>query len=494
MRLALDPESREPLYVQISGHIRQGILNENLRPGVRLPAVRVLAGSLGVNRGTVECAYDELVAEGLVTSRRGSGYYVLPHAPGEPVRASRQGAWPAWQERLRYGGYEAMSAYLPEVSRQTDWIALDGGACDPRLFPLDEFRRMLGQVMRRDGAAAVEYGEIAGFRPLRTTLAQVLASQGIQTGPDSILVTAGSQQALSLVTGLILGPGGTVVVERPTYAGALDVFRARGLRIVSVGMDEDGMDMGELEEVLARERPGLIYTIPNFHNPTGACLDGHRRRRLISLAGRFDVPVLEDDYVGDIRYEGRAQPTLKSLDPDGRVIYVGTFSKMLIPGLRVGFVVADGPVYDLLLRFKRCHDLATCNLIQRALRDYVSVGRYHAHLQRSSAVYRRRRDAMLAALERHMPEGATWTRPKGGLFVWARLPQGMKASEVLPKACEEGVVFAPGGNFFLDPAEGDGCMRLNFASNGEAVIEEGIRRLGVALSQGGLTGRKGRRG
>ena len=205
---------------------------------------------------------------------------------------------------------------------------------------MDEFRKLLGQVMRRDGVAAVEYGEIAGYRPLRATLAQVLASQGIQTDADSILITAGSQQALSLVTGLILSPGEAVVVEGPTYAGALDVFRSRGLRILTVGVDEEGMDMRELEAVLSCHRPGLIYTIPNFHNPTGACLDGQRRRQLISLAGRFDVPILEDDYVGDIRYEGRAQPTLKSLDPDGRVIYMSTFSKMLMPwparGLRGG--------------------------------------------------------------------------------------------------------------------------------------------------------------
>lgn len=488
MRLALDPQSSQPLYAQISGHFRESILGDNLRPGVRLPAVRTLAASLGVNRATVESAYAELVAAGLVAPRQGSGFYVLTHAPGEPVAARRSGDWPAWQGRIRYGGYEAMSAYLPEASRQTDWIALDGGACDPRLFPMDEFRRMLGQVMRRDGGAALEYGEIGGYRPLRSTLAQVLASQGVQTSADNILITAGSQQALSLVAALLLSPGEAVVAERPTYAGALDVFRARGLVVHTVGVDEDGMDMDELEAVIARHRPGLIYTIPNFHNPTGACLSGQRRRRLISLAGRHDVPILEDDYVGDIRYEGRAQPTLKSLDPDGRVIYVGTFSKMLVPGLRVGYVVADGPVYDHLLRAKRCHDLATCNLTQRALCDYVSVGRYGAHLQRSCTVYRRRRDAMLAALERHMPAGASWVRPKGGLFVWVRLPGGMSASEALPKACAEGVVFAPGGNFHLDPEAGDGCMRLNFASNSEGVIEEGIRRLGLALGRRGRSG------
>jgi GntR family transcriptional regulator/MocR family aminotransferase len=481
MRIALDQQLDQPLYRQISAHFRASILSGNLRPGTRLPAVRGLAGSLGVNRATAESAYAELVAEGLVTSRQGSGFYVLPHSPGEVRGPSRAGQWPGWQSRLRYLGYEALSAYLPEVSRQTDWIALDGGACDPRLFPMDEFRRMLGHVMRRDGSAALEYGEISGFGPLRATLAQVLASQGIQTSADSILITAGSQQALSLVTQLLLPPGGSVVVERPTYAGALDVFRARGATIHTVGVDEDGMDMAELEQILTAHAPGLIYTIPNFHNPTGACLSGQRRRQLISLAGRHDVPILEDDYVGDIRYEGRGQPTLKSLDPDGRVIYVSTFSKMLIPGLRVGFVVADGPVHHYLVCSKRCHDLATSNLIQRALRDYVSVGRYHAHLQRSCTVYRRRRDAMLAALERHLPPGTTWLRPRGGLFIWVNLPQGMRASELLPRACETGVVFAPGGNFYLDPGAGEGCMRLNFASNSEDVIEEGIRRLGRAM-------------
>ena len=481
MRLALDQHSPVPLYAQIGAHFRESILNDTLRPGARLPAVRTLAASLGVNRATVESAYAGLVAEGLVTSRQGSGYYVLPHAPGEPRNPPRSDGWPAWQSRIRHGGYEAMSAYLPEVSRQTDWIALDGGACDPRLFPMDEFRRILSQVMRRDGVSAVGYGEIAGFRPLRATLTQVLASQGIQTGPDNILITAGSQQALYLVAQLVLAPGDCVVVERPTYAGALDVFRARGVRILTVGIDEDGLDVDELEAILSRQRPGLIYTIPNFHNPTGTCLGGQRRRQLVSLAGRFDVPILEDDYVGDIRYEGHSQPTLKSLDPDGRVIYVSTFSKMLIPGLRVGFVVADGPVYDHLLRAKRCHDLATSNLIQRALRDYVSVGRYHAHLQRSCAIYRRRRDAMLSALERHMPEGTSWVRPRGGLFVWVRLPEGMKCSELLPRACDAGMIFAPGGNFHLDPIEGDDCMRLNFASNSEEVIEEGMRRLGRAM-------------
>lgn len=476
MRLALENDSDIPLYRQISAYFRSSILAGSINVGERLPAVRVLAADLGVSRITVQSAYDELVAEGLLVSRLGSGAYVLPH--GFEQAASQPCSWPAWQQRIAYRGYDTLAAYLPEVSRRTDWIALDGGACDPRLFPIEEFRRMLGQVMRRDGTSSLEYGEISGYRPLRETLTQVLASQGLRTTPDNILITAGSQQALSLVAQLLIEPGDAVVVERPTYAGALDVFRSRGAEIHTVGVDDDGMDMAELEVVLLRHKPKLICTIPNFHNPTGACLSGQRRRQLISLSGKYDVPILEDDYVGDIRYEGRAQPTLKSLDPDGRVIYMSTFSKMLIPGLRVGFVVADGPIYHYLVCSKRCHDLATSNLIQRALHDYVSVGRYHAHLQRSCSVYRKRRDAMLAAMQKYLPKEMTWRVPKGGLFVWARLPQGMKASELLPRACEAGVVFAPGGNFYLNPADGERELRLNFASNTEEVIEEGVRRLG----------------
>jgi GntR family transcriptional regulator/MocR family aminotransferase len=243
------------------------------------------------------------------------------------------------------------------------------------------------------------------------------------------------------------------------------------------------MQVEILEKLLQQHHPKLIYTIPNFQNPTGTCLDSQRRRQLVALADRYNVPILEDDFVGDLRYDGRAQPALKALDPGGRVIYVSTFSKMLMPGLRVGFLVTEGPVYSSLVGYKRANDLATSSLIQRALEAYVTVGRYQAHLRRSCRAYRKRRDAMLQAIDRYLPASAHVDPPQGGLFIWAQLPDNLSSEELLPLACEEGVAFAPGSTFFPNRSDGEHAMRLNFATHPPEEIEDGIKRLGKVIKQ-----------
>jgi GntR family transcriptional regulator/MocR family aminotransferase len=243
------------------------------------------------------------------------------------------------------------------------------------------------------------------------------------------------------------------------------------------------MQVEQLEPLLQKHHPKLIYAIPNFQNPTGACLSGPRRRQLLALADRYNVPIVEDDFVGDLRYEGHAQPALKALDPGGQVIYVSTFSKMLMPGLRVGFLAADGPVYDGLVNCKRVTDLATSNIVQRALEAYVTIGRYQAHLRHSCQLYRKRRDAMLSAIHRHLPAGVSVAPPQGGLFIWLRLPDQMATERLLPIACEDGVAFAPGGSFFPHGNAGQDYLRLNFAIQPPEVIEAGIERLGKAITR-----------
>jgi GntR family transcriptional regulator/MocR family aminotransferase len=452
-----------------------------MAPGTRLPATRRLAVDLGVSRITVEEAYAELVADGLVVSRAGSGTFALPPfaVPSTPDRG-REDGWPLWQENLR-SRRELPTRTRPEPPDAGRLIHLGTGFSDSNLFPLGEFRRAVSAVMRRDGPAAFEYSEPCGYAPLRRTITHVLASQGLQTNPDRVLITAGSQQALALVAQLLLSPGDTVVVETPTYSVALDLFRALRLECVGVPVDEEGMLVERLERLLQQRHPKLIYTMPNFQNPTGACLNAWRRRELLSLADRYNVPILEDDFVGDLRYEGRAQPALKTLDRGGRVIYVSGFSKMLMPGLRVGFLVADGPVYDCLVAIKRVNDLACPNLVQRALDAYVSVGRYQTHLRRCCQAFKKRRDVMLQAIGRHLPPECEVARPRGGLFVWLRLPEGLSSEALLPTARREGVTFAPGPAFFVN-SEGDGFLRLNFAAFAPEVIEEGIARLARALS------------
>lgn len=483
MRIPLDRNSPIPLYEQIEQNLRQGILGGSLAPETRLPASRQLARDLGVNRITVENAYAALEADGLVYSRVGSGTYVLPPPPLPQIpQKSAEAAWPLWQQTLpeRSLGARAAVEQMRLAAGRADHISFAGGISDSHLFPAEDFRKVLQAVMRRDGIDALDYGDRRGYAPLRETITHILASQGLQTSPENILITAGSQQALALVSQLLLEPGDTILVESPTYSGALDLFRALNFRIISVPVDSQGMQVDLLEKQLQQHHPKLVYTIPNFHNPTGTCLSGARRRELIILADRYNVPILEDDFVGDLRYEGRAQPALKALDPGGRVIHVSTFSKMLMPGLRVGFLVADGPVYDGLVKFKRVNDLATSSLIQRALHDYVTVGRYQAHLRRSSQVFRKRRDAMLTAIRRHLPHAIQLDPPQGGLFLWLKLPGNLSADDLLPLAIRAGVDFMPGSSFFLDPAEGGNWLRLNFVVQEEQKIEEGMRRLGRA--------------
>jgi len=485
VRIPLDHQAEAPLYRQIESYLRKAILAGSLAPDTRLPASRKLAEDLGVNRITVETAYECLEADGLLSSRVGSGTYVL--APETlPVTAPDGGnvAWPLWQQSLP----KPVADDKRGAARHPDPISFAGGVSDARLYPADEFRRVLQSVMRRDGITALDYGERNGYAPLRATIAHVLASQGLQARPESVLVTAGSQQAISLVAQLLLGAGDTILVESPTYSGALDLFRALGFTVVGVPVDEQGMQVDLLERLLQQHHPRLVYTIPNFHNPTGTCLAGARRRQLITLADRYNVPILEYDFVGDLRYDGRTQPALKALDPGGRVIYVSTFSKMLMPGLRVGFLLADGPVYDSLVRFKRVNDLATSTLVQRALESYVTVGRYQAHLHRSCQVFRKRRDAMVSAIEAHLPADVHCSPPQGGLFAWLQLPDGLSSDDLAAYAAEEGVEFVPGSAFYVEGREGTDKLRLNFVVQPPDRIDEGIRRLARALER--MRGRK----
>lgn len=488
MRIPLDRSSQTPVYRQIQAFLAQQIENGVLPAGTRLPSSRTLASGLGVNRITVTSAYAELEALGLIYARQGSGYYVAPRSAGltaEGPAHSAGGDWPLWQQELLSRTWVPAQRELDELFdtiADQSVITFGGGLGDKRFFPAEDFRKALHAVLRRDGVEALGYGERAGYLPLRTTIARILASQGVPATPEHVLITSGSQQALALVAQLFLRPGDVVLVESPTYPAAIDLFRSLDVRLLGVPVDEQGMQVELVEDALRTARPRLVYTIPTFHNPTGTCLSGQRRRQLIALVDRYNTPLLEDDFVGDLRYEGRDQPALKALDPGGRVVYMGTFSKMLIPGLRVGFLVAEGPLYAGLLAYKRVTDLATSSLIQRALESYITVGRYQSHLRRAVALYRQRRDAMQRALQNHFPPGAQWTVPQGGLFFWVRLPGELSANDLFPVAIDEGVAFTP-GSYFFPGARVQPYMRLNFAMLAPELIEEGIRRLSRAVDR-----------
>ncbi len=480
MRIPIDRNSPTPLYRQIIDWLRENILSGNLPAGTKLTASRTLANELGVSRITVKNAYAVLESDGLLLTHEGSGTFVAPPATAslDLVENDRMQEWPLWQ--LDAIGEPCHNGNLQQHTNPSDLISFTGVG-DPHHFPLKEFAKTIQNVLNRDGVAALEYGSFGGgYPPLRETVSQVLTSQGIAARPQDILITAGSQQALALTCQALLKPGDAVLVEKPTYNLALELFRDLGLKVIGVPLDALGMQTECLEPLLQQHHPKLIYTIPNFQNPSGTCLSGARRRQLLGLAARYNVPILEDDFVGDLRYEGRAQPAIKALDACGQVIYVGTFSKMLMPGLRVGYLLADGPIFERLVCRKRVQDLTTTPLIQRALDMYVTVGRYQAHLRRSTRLYRARRDAMLAALRKTLPS-VTVIPPQGGLFAWLKLPEGISSLELLPRAIESGVEFAPGTRFFPNPLEGEPFMRVNFAARTENEIVEGIRRLAKVI-------------
>lgn len=495
MRVPIDRGSSIPIYRQVESFIRDGIRSGALGAETQLPSTRALAESLGVSRIVVANAYAELESHALVYSKQGSGTYVAPHLIREDWEAGAISAqdWPLWQQELQshpwQPAYQELGRLLNSVPHPEP-ISFAERLAPNEHWPVDDFRKALQSVLRRDGGAAVGQGsEIghsthgeAGYWPLRQAVAHILSSQGIPAQPGDVLITSGSQQALHLVANVLLRPRDIVLVESPTYNVAIDLFRSLGVRLYGIPVDEYGMQVERVEEALRTAHPRLIFTVPTFHNPTGTCLTGKRRRKLVRLAHRYSVPILEDDYGGNLRFEGRAQPALKAIDPGGCVIYAGTFSKVLMPGLRQGFLVASGPVFDRLLAAKYVTDLATSEMLQRALHEYVTVGRYHAYLRKTIAELKRRRDSMVGALGRFLPSEVRWFVPQGGRYLWLQLPKPHQAGRLFPLAAEEGVTFIP-GSFFFPGKRPQSHLRLNFAINPPEAIEEGVQRLGRAFER-----------
>jgi 2-aminoadipate transaminase len=362
-----------------------------------------------------------------------------------------------------------------KVTESPEIISFAGGLPAPEMFPLAEFREAAFAVMDAD-PSVLQYSTTEGYAPLREQIVARLGKRGIDSSPDEILVTNGSQQGLDLVSKLILDPGDVVAVESPSYLGALQVFESYEARLVSVRTDEHGMEPDALEEVMCHDRPKLVYLTPTFKNPTGVTIPSARRLRLAELSNRYGVVLIEDDPYGALRYRGEESAPIKSHDRSGSIVYLGSFSKIVAPGLRLGWIVAPPELRSRLVLAKQGADLHTGTLVQRALSRYLAANDIERHVERLRAAYGKRRDVMVAALSRHFPSGVTWTHPDGGMFVWATLPEGVDTAELLPKALEMKVAYVPGEPFFAtDPARN--CLRLNFSNSTPERIEEGIERL-----------------
>jgi 2-aminoadipate transaminase len=380
---------------------------------------------------------------------------------------------------------------LMAVTAQPEIISLAGGLPDTSTFPAEDFAALMARVAVDASAKALQYGPTEGLDEVKRCIAQVMAAEDMEVEPEDLLVTTGGQQVIDLVCKTLLDPGDVVVAEAPTYPGAVPVFVSYQADVVQVEMDEHGMRTDVLRTELERldregRVPKFIYTVPSFQNPAGVTMALERRRELVRIAHERELIVLEDNPYGLLRYEGQPLPTLYQLDGAEFVIYLGTFSKILSPGLRLGWAAAPRPVLDKLNLGKGGTDLCSSTLSQQFVVTYFAERDWRAYVRSQTELYRRRRDVMLEALAEHFPPEASWTRPAGGLFLWARLPEYIDTTDLLARALRDNVAFVPGRAAYLD-GRGGAEMRLNFSGVSDDDIREGVRRIGkVVREQVGL--------
>jgi 2-aminoadipate transaminase len=385
---------------------------------------------------------------------------------------------------------------LMALTERDDVISLAGGLPDTSTFPPDSYASLMSSVSVQSCARALQYGPTEGIELVKSCVAEVMAAEGMAIDTDEVLVTTGGQQAIDLVCKTLLDPGDVVVAEAPTYPGAIPTFCSYQADVVQIAIDREGMRTEELAATLDRlesegRRPKFIYTVPNFHNPAGVTMSLRRRAELVAIASERQLLVLEDNPYGMLRYEGEPLPTLHSLD-DEFVIYTSTFSKILSPGVRLGWAVAPAPILEKMQVGKQGSDLCSSSISQYFVRAYFDAGPWVDYIGSLVEIYRRRRDVMLDALAEHFPREAEWTHPQGGLFIWATMPDYIDTTDLLARALQQKVAFVPGRAAYLD-GRGGSSMRLNFSGVPEASIREGVRRIGEVVHEqvamyGTLTG------
>ncbi len=485
-------DRNEPMYARIVHAVKAGIASGQLVDNSRLPTNRELSNILQIDRSTVARAYLELSQEGLIDSHVGRGTFVKLSS-GKPALVFEAPAF-AWSEKFSRSSQTQFDILgrQPATAHAPGMISFAGGIPTSEFYPHERFEKIVERLIKSgNGEEMFAYSASEGHPLLRSEVLKYLHRQQIRAGDDELLILNGSQQGIDLVTGMLVDPGDIVLMEEPTYLWAVCNFRSRQARCVPVPLDEEGIRLDALEASLSRTKAKLLYVIPNFQNPTGATMSYERRKGVLELARRYQVPVLEDNFAGDLRYEGEALPALRALPgSQDLVIHQSTFSKALCPGLRLGWLLAPPEVMSRLRIAKRTSDLSTNSMAQVVLAHYLKEGFYTAHLEHVRAVYKARLDAMHTALKTHVAgikcsgtsESVTWSRPAGGLFVWAKLPDGWSARDLLAYAEREGVTFSPGDLCFLgnDRVE---YMRLCFIQTEEQAIEQGVNRLAKAIEK-----------
>lgn len=481
--VAVDPGDEQPLFLQISRQLVEAILDGRLTSGTALPGSRRLAAELGVHRNTVLAAYDELSGEGWITATPARGTFVaenLSRLPLVPARPGQAAAPRAGEAPVGFPVPDPMPLVDPP-GYQAGRLVLSRGAPDVRLFPRADLARAYRHVLDRSGAADLAYAEPRGHLGLRTALAEMLASQrGLPGGPETIMVTRGSQMAIQLLVRGLLQPGDAVAMESLSSPHSFGAVRDAGMRVVPIPLDDKGMRIDLLAERAARGDLRAVYVTPHHQFPTTSVMPSARRLALLDVAREHRLLVIEDDYDHEYHFEGRPVKPLASLDPGGNVAYVGTLSKVLAPGLRIGYVRTAPEVVERLVSIRALMDIQGDHLLEAALAEMFEAGDIGRHLRRMGRVNRERRDALLRAIAEHLPDVLTAERPVGGMAVWAQVDPAVDLIEWSRRGEAAGVSFMPGGIFSVDGSPVS-ATRLGFSLHSEAELTEAVRRMRRAL-------------
>lgn len=482
-------DKSSPMYEQIMRRIDDAIVSGQLPDGTKMPTNRELAGMLNVDRSTVARAYLELQLAGLIESHVGRGTFVksggrtLP--PVKPVSYTANFSLPiAWSEKFARSKDASYSLFsrLPMQPLPKDAIAFTNSIPNQELYPWKEFQKILSGFNSQERLSELfAFSAPDGYPPLIAEIQKLLKKQGIDVGSDEILIVNGSKQGIDIVTSTLVDPNDAIIAEEPTYHLALCDFKSSQARCMPLPIDDSGLRVDMLESMLVNQRAKLLYVTPSFQNPTGTTISLEKRRQLLQVAERYQLPVLEDNVVGDLYYGKPGPPPLRALaGPNSLVIHQGTISKTLFPGFRIGWLLAPKELMGRLRSTKRMRDVTTNTMSQVLLAEYLKCGLYDKHLEEVRQLYGRRKDAMLAALDKHLHGEVTWTRPDGGMSLWLRLPTGCSSRDLLTYAEREGTAFIPGDVFFF-AGDRQEYLRLSFVQIDERKIEEGIQRLAKAI-------------
>lgn len=370
---------------------------------------------------------------------------------------------------------------LLKLTQQPQIISFAGGLPAPESFPIEELTKIGRMVLEETGVQALQYGSTEGYPPLREAISKRMAKTKVDVKADDILVTSGSQQGLDFAAKIFINPGDIIVCESPTYLGAINAFKAYEPEFIEIDTDKDGMIMEDLENALKNnDKVKFIYVIPDFQNPSGKTWSIERRKKLVELANKYDIAILEDNPYGELRFEGEILPAIKHYDEEGRVIFLGTFSKILCPGLRLGWVAASPEILNKFIMVKQGADLQSSTISQMEVARFIEEYDLDQHINKIIELYRERRDLMMKTIEEEFPKEATFTYPEGGLFTWVVLPEYMNARELAVKALEQNVAYVPGGSFYPNGGN-ENTFRLNYSNMDNERIVEGIKRLGKVL-------------